>query len=351
MKSKSSSAATLCAAALLACLPGTADALDASRAEVKSFIAEMSREHGFEAQALESLFENVESKPKIIEAISRPPERVKPWHEYRDIFLTDKRIRAGADFWCDRAEDLGAVAKPSGVPPEVLVAVLGVETFYGKITGSYRVIDALSTLAFDYPPRSDFFRQELAEFLLLSREEGVDPTTLNGSYAGAMGPPQFMPSSYREYAVDSSEDGHRDLFADWRDVLGSIANYLTEHGWRAEEPVAVRVTSPETLRIDPAENRLQLGDTVAGLRAKGLQFDTDLPGDAPAMLLALEGADGPEYWVGFNNFYVITRYNRSAMYALAVHQLGEEIAGARLSASPGGNAGNAGSETAMPSAN
>ncbi|MBA3564389.1 MAG: lytic murein transglycosylase B, partial [Gammaproteobacteria bacterium] len=284
----------------------------------------MSREHGFETEALQTLFEQVESQPKIIEAISRPAERVKPWHEYRDIFLTEKRIHAGADFWRDQAGDVGAVACHSGVPPEILVAVLGVETFYGRTTGSYRVIDALSTLAFDYPPRSDFFRRELGEFLLLSREEAVEPTSISGSYAGAMGPPQFMPSSYREYAIDSSADGRRDLFADWRDVLGSIANYLALHGWRADEPVATPVVSSGSLRLDPAENRLALGDTVAGLRAKGLEFETELPGDAPAMVVALEGDDGIEYWVGFNNFYVITRYNRSVMYALAVHQLGQE---------------------------
>ncbi|HUO81754.1 MAG TPA: lytic murein transglycosylase B [Gammaproteobacteria bacterium] len=309
-----------------ACLPGGVVALDPTRAEVESFMADMVREHGFEAGELRKLFDQVETRPKIIEAISRPAERVKPWHEYRDIFLTDKRIHAGADFWREQSADIVAAACESGVPAQVLVAVLGVETFYGRITGGYRVIDALSTLAFDYPPRAEFFRRELEEFLLLTREEQVDPFTVAGSYAGAMGPPQFMPSSYREYAVDASDDGRRDLFDDWRDVLGSVGNYLAVHGWRAGEPVAARVRAPDAMRIDPAENRLALGDTVSGLRAKGLQFDTELPGDAPAMLIALEGAAGPEYWVGFNNFYVITRYNRSAMYALAVHQLGEEIA-------------------------
>jgi membrane-bound lytic murein transglycosylase B len=309
-----------------ACLPGDLMALDASRAEVRSFMADMVREHGFEPGVLQTLFDQVETKPKIIEAISRPAERVKPWHEYRDIFLTDKRIHAGADFWREQSADIVAVACQSGVPAEVLVALLGVETFYGRITGSYRVIDALSTLAFDYPPRADFFRRELEQFLLLAREERVDPLAVIGSYAGAMGAPQFMPSSYREYAVDSSDDGRRDLFDDWHDVLGSVGNYLAVHGWRAGEPVAARVRAPETLHLDPAQNRLALGDTVGGLRAKGLEFDAELPGDAPAMLIVLEGAGGPEYWVGFNNFYVITRYNRSAMYALAVHQLGEEIA-------------------------
>ncbi|CAN5165279.1 lytic murein transglycosylase B [soil metagenome] len=316
----------LAAVVVAACLPAVAAALDVSRPEVQSFIAEMSREHSFDAEALRSIFEDVETRPKIIEAMRRPAERVKPWHEYRDIFLTEKRISAGADFWRERAPDVRAVACRSGVPPQILVAVLGVETFYGQITGSYRVIDALSTLAFDYPPRSEFFRRELAEFLLLAREESVDPSSISGSYAGAMGPPQFMPSSYREYAVDSSEDGRRDLFRDWRDVLGSVANYLAVHGWRTDEPVAARVRAPKDLQLKPEDNRLALGETVAGLRAKGIELDADLPDDAPAMLMALEGPDGIEYWVGFHNFYVITRYNRSVMYALAVHQLGEEIA-------------------------
>jgi membrane-bound lytic murein transglycosylase B len=211
---------------------------------------------------------------------------------------------------------------------EMLVGIIGVETYFGRITGSFRVLDALSTLAFFYPPRAKFFRRELEEYLLLVREEGMEPADATGSYAGAMGRPQFMPSSYRAYAVDATGDGKRDIWNDWTDVAGSIANYFLEHGWKTGEDVAAQASLGSSWQ-GPApepENTLKPSETVASLSRKGVMFVTSLPGDSKSELLTYKGADGLEHWVGFHNFFVITRYNRNVMYALAVHQLGQEIA-------------------------
>jgi membrane-bound lytic murein transglycosylase B len=208
----------------------------------------------------------------------------------------------------------------------MLVGIIGVETFFGRITGKYRVIDALSTLAFDYPPRSAFFRKELAQYLLLVREEGIDATVPTGSYAGAMGRPQFMPSSYRAYAVDSSEDGKRDIWENWDDVIGSVANYFVAHGWVANGQVVASANLSKPWTQKPPKSILTPEETVASLSDKGVLFATELPADAKAQLLQLDGANGDEYWVGFHNFFVISRYNRSVMYSLVAHQLGQEIA-------------------------
>jgi len=210
----------------------------------------------------------------------------------------------------------------------VLLAIVGVETFYGQITGKHRVIDALSTLAFDYPPRSPFFRRELEQFLLMAREESLDPLAPLGSYAGAMGIPQFMPSSFRAYAVDGDGNGHRDLWASWGDVLSSVANYLKRHGWRAGEPAMVPADASAADLTGLDFSDLALNETVQSLRARGVTFDTFLPPEAPAKLVRLSGASGPEYRVAFTNFYVITRYNRSQLYASAVNDLAEAIAAA-----------------------
>jgi membrane-bound lytic murein transglycosylase B len=249
---------------------------------------------------------------------------VIPWHEYRERFITPQRIQKGVAFWKQHAERLAAVTE-AGLPAQIAVGILGVETSFGEITGRYRVIDALSTLAFDYPPRSPYFRGELEQFLLLVREEKVDPLTALGSYAGAMGAPQFMPTSYRKWAIDADADGHRDLWANWDDVIGSIANYLKDFGWRAGEPVSVTATvkSGDVSQID---NTVALNETIQSLRDKGVEFEIDLPASSPAMLIVGQGKSGPEYRVGFNNFYVITRYNRSPLYAMAVYDLGQSIA-------------------------
>jgi membrane-bound lytic murein transglycosylase B len=297
-------------------------AFDIKRPEVRSFIDSMSREHGFEKAKLEALLKGAETKQPILDAISKPAERVIPWHEYRDRFLTERRINQGADFWLAHGEKLKQISDPQLA--DVVVGILGVETSFGRITGRHKVLDALVTLGFDYPPRGEFFLGELKEFLLLSREEKVDPATVLGSYAGAMGAAQFISSSYRKWAVDGDRDGHRDLWHSWDDVVGSVANYLIEHGWANGQPVAVPalVADPDMSRF---EIKLALNETVKSLRDKGVEFETQLPPGTPAMLVVGQGKDGPLYRVGFNNFYVITRYNRSPMYAMAVHDLGEAI--------------------------
>jgi membrane-bound lytic murein transglycosylase B len=213
-------------ACALALNPAPASALDQNREDVAAFIGEMQAQYGFEAASLTTLFGQVESRPAIVEAISRPAERVLLWYEYRARFMTDRRVARGRDVAREQAAPLAKAAGASGVPASILLGIVGVETFYGEITGKYRVIDALSTLAFDYPPRSQFFRGELEQFLLMTREESLDPLAPLGSYAGAMGIPQFMPTSVRSFAVDGSGDGRRDLWGDWSDVFASVGNYL-----------------------------------------------------------------------------------------------------------------------------
>ena len=303
----------------------SATAFDRSRADIKSFIDDTAKEFDLDKKTIADLLAQAESKQPILDAISRPAERTIPWFEYRDRFLIERRIQQGADFWSANARslenvrDLGLAATISGI--------LGVETSYGRITGRYRVLDALATLAFDYPPRAPFFRGELQQFLLMARDEHIDPKSALGSYAGAMGIPQFIPTSYRRYAIDGNGDGKRDLWSSWEDVIASVANYLRVHGWREGEPVVVNatLTDADLSRFNLAT--IELNETVRSLREKGVTFSTQQPDDAPAMLVVLQGKDGPEYRVGFNNFYVITRYNRSTMYSLAVHELGGAIQG------------------------
>jgi membrane-bound lytic murein transglycosylase B len=307
---------------LLALVTAPALAFDIKRPEVRAFIDTMTREHGFEKAKLETLLKSAETKQPILDAISRPAERVTPWHEYRDRFLTEKRIHQGADFWLAHGEKLKQIEDPQLA--DVVVGILGVETSFGRITGRYKVLDALVTLGFDYPPRGEFFLSELQEFLLLSREEKVDPASVLGSYAGAMGAAQFISSSYRKWSVDGDGDGHRDLWHSWDDVIGSVANYLHENGWVDGQQVVVTATLSDQ-DMSKFDIKLALNETVKSLRDKGVSFETDLPPDAPAMLIVGQGKDGPLYRVGFNNFYAITRYNRSPMYAMAVHDLGEAI--------------------------
>jgi membrane-bound lytic murein transglycosylase B len=213
----------------------------------------------------------------------------------------------------------------SGVAPEYLAAIVGVETYYGRLTGGYRVVDALSTLAFDYPPRAKFFRDELEQFILLSRDLNLDPLTVKGSYAGAMGAPQFMPSNYRKFAVDANADGRIDLWNNWSDVCASVGNYLKAFGWNAGEPVLSDAAVDPDKAADLDGRKLALTDTVESLKAKGVNFDSSLPPDAPAILIAADEADGVHWRVGYNNFYVITRYNHSALYAMAVYELASAV--------------------------
>lgn len=303
-----------------------ANAIDISRADVASFIDNMVSEHDYDRATLEAALENARTQESILEAISRPAEKSMEWDRYRKIFLTEKRITAGAVFWHEHAQELQRISDETGVSIEILVGIIGVETNYGGNTGSYRVLDALTTLGFDYPPRSKFFRRELEHFFLLVREEGMNATDATGSYAGAMGRPQFMPSSFREYAVDSTDDGKRDIWSNWEDVIGSVANYFVRHGWVENAAVVTQATLGEQWSGETPKNTIRPKETIASLSAQGILFATDLPGDQKAHLQTLLGADGKEYWVSFHNFFVITRYNTSVMYALAVHQLGQEIA-------------------------
>lgn len=319
-------ATRLFAALLLAGSFSQAVAFDTSRDDVSQFIDKMVSEHDYDRDLLLRVMNEAESKQKILDAISRPAERTLTWADYRKIFMTDKRVREGVEFWREHEATLQRISNDTGVSIEILVGIIGVETSYGRITGNYRVLDALSTLAFDYPPRSRFFRRELEQFLLLVREEQMDATAATGSYAGAMGAPQFMPSSFRAYAVDASDDGRRDIWNNWEDVIGSVANYFVRHGWQKGNAVTARATLASHWNGKTPSNALKAEDTVASLSKDGVVFATDLDGDAASALLKLEGADGDEYWVGFHNFFVITRYNHSVMYALAVHQLGQEIA-------------------------
>ena len=313
-------AAPLLAALLLTPAQG-ALALDVTRPEVRQFIAHVAAQDHIPKSRLREILAAAEIQPSILEAMDRRAEHVKLWFEYRAIFLTEKRIAEGADFWILHRNDLMAASAASGVPPEILVAILGVETSYGRSTGHYRVLDALATLSFNYPSRAKFFQDELEAFLLLTRDSGIDPYAATGSYAGAMGAPQFMPSNVRRYAVDAGKDGHIDLWTNWPDVFASVANYFREHGWTPGEPVLAEATATPEVTGAFDGRSLSMAETVGSLRARGLQFQTSLPEIAPAVLIAADDADAVHWRIGFHNFYVITRYNHSMLYAMAVSDL------------------------------
>jgi membrane-bound lytic murein transglycosylase B len=329
-------ALTLLAAALvvsLALLPARGDStvnaaprFDLERPEIKAFLDGAAERTPMSRAQLAKLLSTAQPQPKIVELISKPAERVTPWWEYRERFLTEERIALGVKFWEEHREGLEKIAAERGVAPEYIVAIIGVETKYGAIMGRYRVLDALATLAFDYPPRSEFFRKELEEFVLLTHEESLNPPDALGSYAGAMGGSQFMPSSYRRFAVDGNGDGKRNLWADWNDVFASTANYFREHGWETGAPVLSEVElDPEpTFTIDT--RNLKLNETVESLNLQGVHTKTRLPADTPALIISAEQRDGPAYRVGFKNFEVITRYNRSVKYAMTVNDLAQAIA-------------------------
>jgi len=312
---------------LLICFyaPSSAFADISKRADVKKFIKHMVKKHKFNSAELDDLFEHVVIKKKIIKAITRPAE-AKPWYQYRKIFLTDKRVNGGVKFWEQNASVLQRAYNKFGVPPEIIIAIIGVESLYGKHKGTYRLMDSLSTLAFDYPKRSKFFRGELEQYLLMAREEKVDALTLKGSYAGAMGKPQFIASSFRSYAIDFDADGKRDLWDNSTDVIGSVANYFNKHKWIKGQPI----TSPAKLKTSKqtkawVKKGIKPKIKVATLIKNGVTIEDELPHDEKAALLELELKDGHEYWVGMPNFYVITRYNHSQLYAMAVYQLSQEI--------------------------
>lgn len=292
-----------------------------------AFVAEMVAQHGFEQAELTALMDGARYQQAIIDAMNRPYEG-KSWGAYRALFVTPERIDGGKRFLAEHQALLEQAEAAYGVPPEVITAIIGIETNYGTTLGSHRVLDALSTLGFAYPRRAEFFRKELEAFLLLSREEQVEPSTVRGSYAGAVGQPQFIPSSYRAYAVDFDGDGRRDLWASDADVIGSVGAYLSDHGWLRDEPIAARASLSKPLDGSvelggkrPLMPRLSLGQ----LAAAGVEPAEPLDPNARAALIELDG-DGPEYWVTLDNFYTITRYNHSNLYALAAYELGRAIA-------------------------
>ena len=294
--------------------------------EEKSFIDHMVKKHQFDRATLEKQMKQVKLRQDIIDAISRPAEG-KPWHEYRKIFLTQARIKNGAAFIKKHEKTLKKAEKKYGVPVEIIAAIIGVETNYGRLKGRYRVMDSLYTLGFHYPKRSKFFRKELEHFLLMARQDGFDPFSLKGSYAGAMGTPQFISSSYREYAVDFDGDGKRDLIDNVDDAIGSVANYLKRHGWVRNGVI----TQPAVLKTkaaqDMVQRKLKPKNNWSTLKQKGVHVDSPPKDSEKGALLAFELKKGHEHWVGWKNFYVITRYNHSALYAMAVYQLSEELKG------------------------
>ena len=303
-----------------------AETLNLERPLVQSFIQKMVTEHGFEAEYITGVLAQSTNKLSILKAISRPAEKSKEWFEYRPIFLTDKRIDKGKEFIEIHAAALQSAEDTYGVPKEVVTAIIGVETFYGRITGKYKVLDALVTLGFNYPPRAKFFRKELEEFFLLSREEGFDTTAVLGSYAGAMGNGQFISSSYRNYTADGDGDGKRDLWNSWPDAIHSVANYFSEHNWMTNQGVITQAKLPEDLKASFGKTKVNLDDhTIGSLQDLGVIFKTNLEREKPALIVVMQQEKNTDYYVAFNNFYTITRYNRSPMYALAVHQLSQKL--------------------------
>lgn len=295
------------------------------RQDVISFIEKLSEQHQFSKSDLTELLGGVEKQEKVLEAIQRPAEKKKNWEEYRAIFITPKRIEKGMQFWTENAQTLALAERRFGVPPEIIVAIIGVETFYGKYQGVFRVLDSLVTLGFDYPPRQKFFRSELEQFLLLTREESFDPDVIKGSYAGAMGKSQFIPSSYRRYAIDFNDDGKRDLWESNQDIIGSVANYFSQHGWQADEPVTIPVTIYGERYSSLLDKGLKPVASVSDLPQYDVEVDASQYLQKKVALLELKNENSLEYWVGFDNFYVITRYNHSHMYAMAVYQLSQQI--------------------------
>ena len=317
---------TILFAALLACAPALAEpvAYD-KRPEVRAFIREVAKRHGFAEKELRKVFARAERIEPILEAISKPPDP-PVWADYRALFLTDKRIAGGIEFLKAHREVLERAEREFGVPAEVMVAIIGVETFYGRNTGRWRVIDALTTLAFDYPPRARFFRSELEHYLVLARDNKQDALDVRGSYAGAIGIPQFMPSSTRAYAVDFDGDGVIDLRGSTADAIGSVASFLKRHGWQPGAPVQLRpALEGEGWR---AYAGIEPKHSLETLREAGVRFDADLPPGTRAVMVDL----GSEARLGLRNFYVITRYNRSVMYAAAVADLAEALRAAPQSA-------------------
>lgn len=293
----------------------------------QSLISELVSEQGMNEQVLTSLIGQAVKKDRIIELMDSPAE-AKPWKDYRNILVTPQRTKQGVEFLEKYGEALLRAESVFGVPAEIITAIIGVETRYGRVTGSFRVIDSLATLAFDYPRRSEFFLKELKHYIIFTDQEGIDPLSIKGSYAGAMGWGQFMPSSFRAYAIDFDGDGLKDIWNNPVDAIGSVANYFYRHGWQPDGEVVVRAEarSKEFKEfLAKGRSRLKPVRTISTWEELGIHSEQPLEQDALATAIELEGIEGLEYWLGLNNFYVITRYNISALYALAIYQLSQEI--------------------------
>lgn len=305
-------------------ISGCATTSYSQRSDVQQYIQQVSAEHNFDAAQLTQLFNQVKPDQHVIKAITKPHEAL-PWYAYRAIFLTPQRAEEGAVFWQQHADVLATASQRYGVAPEIIVAILGVETRYGHTQGSHNAFTALATLAFDYSPRAPYFRSELTQFLLLSRELPLNPLLVSSSYAGALGQPQFMPSSYRRYAVAYADGGHSDLFNNSDDAIVSVANYFHGNGWQAGEPVTLpaRISGQRYMQILQQGNKPKL--TIAQLAQYGIYPTHWLPSTQHAALLTFETQQGNEYWLGLDNFYAIMRYNTSPLYAMAVYQLSQQI--------------------------
>lgn len=299
--------------------PAQAESLS-QRPDVQIFIQTMVKKDHFDAKSLNLLFDSVQLQPKVIELISYPTEN-KDWQFYKKFFITHNRVAKGYTFWQAHQKTLATLQKRYGVPASVIVAILGVETFYGERQGDYRVMDALTTLAFDYPPRAPFFRKELAEYLRLVRDHHLDPLSLKGSYAGAIGQPQFMPSSYRRYAVTYGNAHYVDLQKDNDNVMASVANYLKANGWQRSGPIATKVVIIKKSALKRIIPNVPPTKTLGKLRAAGFRVDRQYNSTLKANIIRLAMPDKPLYYVGFNNFYTIMRYNTSVNYAMTVYTL------------------------------
>ncbi|MFK0569682.1 lytic murein transglycosylase B [Endozoicomonas sp.] len=295
------------------------------RQDVDAFIDELVSENSFSREELEQIIGQAERSDRALALISRPAEGTLEWKDYRKIFMTPERVSKGVSFWAENAETLVRVEKELGVPANIIVAIIGVETYYGRQTGGFKVLDALTTLGFDFPRRGKFFRKELKNLLILAREQNLNINELTGSYAGAMGIPQFMPSSYRAYAVDYTGDQQANIWQSNEDAIASVANYLQRHGWKYGKGVAVKAQVSGVKHDKVLSAGLQPDKKLSLVRKAGWSVPGEIPKSSTVLAMKHEGGAGSEYWLGLHNFYVITRYNRSQMYALAVHQLAGEV--------------------------
>lgn len=291
---------------------------------VDEFIDEMSKKHGFEKQSLAALMSKAKYSQEVVDAMDHPYE-AKPWHIYRPLFVTEERIKGGIEFWNNNAEILKKAEKIYGVPPQIIIATIGVETKYGRFMGKHLVLDALATLAFTYPERQLMFRKQLESYMLLLSEEDIDPEKTHGSYAGAIGKPQFMPGSYRAYAVDFDGDGKRDLLNNSADAIGSVANYYHIHGWRKGELVALPAQADGGYYQQHLNQWFKPTTTIDELAKAGVKISKNLPVYTRCNLIELGDGNKKELWLGFHNFYVITHYNKNNQYAMAVYQLSQKI--------------------------